>query len=74
MKTNFILAFLVFYPIVGAMISYIIGRFRKTARDYFADFIVVSEFAVVLYLFGSFCADRFSVPRCLPVNTCGIFP
>lgn len=57
MKTNYILAFLVFYPIVGAIISYIIGRFQKAARDYFADFIVVSEFAVVLYLFGSFCAD-----------------
>ena len=57
MKTNYILAFLVFYPIVGAIISYIIGRFHKSARDYFADFIVVSEFALVLYLFGSFCAD-----------------
>ena len=57
MKTNYILAFLVFYPIVGAIISYIIGRFQKAARDYFADFIVVSEFALVLYLSGSFCAD-----------------
>ena len=57
MKTNYILAFLVFYPIVGAIISYIIGRFHKSARDYFADFILVSEFSLVLYLFGSFCAD-----------------
>lgn len=54
MEKNLILAFLVFYPIVGAVISYIIGRFRKTFRDYFADFIVVSEFAVVLYLFCDF--------------------
>lgn len=58
METNFILAFLVFYPIAGAVISYIIGRFHKTARDYFADFIVVSEFAVVLYLFCNFDSSR----------------
>lgn len=58
METNLILAFLVFYPIGGALISYIIGRFHKTARDYFADFIVVSEFAVVLYLFCNFDSSR----------------
>ncbi len=54
MRTNMILAFLVFYPMIGAFVSYIIGRFHKTARDYFADFIVISEFAVTLYLFCTF--------------------
>lgn len=44
MKGNYILLFLVFYPIIGALASYLIGRFNKTARDYFADFIVVTEF------------------------------
>ncbi len=58
METNLILAFLVFYPIAGAVISYIIGRFHKTARDYFADLVVVSEFGVVLYLFCNFDSSR----------------
>lgn len=58
MEMNMILAFLVFYPMIGALISYIIGRFHKTARDYFADFVVVSEFAVTLYLFCTFDGSR----------------
>lgn len=58
MEMNMILAFLVFYPIIGALVSYIIGRFHKTARDYFADFVVISEFAVTLYLFCTFDGSR----------------
>lgn len=58
MEMNMILAFLVFYPMIGALVSYIIGRFHKTARDYFADFIVISEFAVTLYLFCTFDGSR----------------
>lgn len=58
MEMNMILAFLVFYPMIGALVSYIIGRFHKTARDYFADFVVVSEFAVTLYLFCTFDGSR----------------
>lgn len=40
----------VFYPMGAAFISYAIGRFSKRARNYFADFAVISEFALVLYL------------------------
>ncbi len=55
---NMILAFLVFYPMIGALVSYIIGRFHKTARDYFADFVVISEFGITLYLFCTFDGSR----------------
>jgi len=61
-----LLAFLVFYPMAGALISYGIGRRNKQTRDYFADFIVLSEFAVALYLFValqepfSFDIDQFA--------------
>ncbi len=48
------LAFLVFYPIAGALVSYCIGRFRKNARDYFADFIAVSEFLAAAALCAMF--------------------
>lgn len=58
METGMFLVFLVFYPIIGALASYIIGRFHKAARDYFADFVVISEFALTLYLFCTFDDSR----------------
>lgn len=35
---------------VGALISYIIGRINKTARDYAADAVGISEFILAAYL------------------------
>lgn len=46
---NCLLAFLVFYPIIGALLCYLIGRKNKTIRDYLADFIVISEFIIMVY-------------------------
>lgn len=60
MEKNMILAFLVFYPMAGGILAYLTGRFHKAARDYFADFIVVTEFAAALYLFCNF--DQNSIP------------
>lgn len=45
------LALLVFYPMAGALLSYLAGRLNKTVRDYLADFITVSEFVLALSLF-----------------------
>ncbi len=45
-----LLAAAVFYPMGAGFISYVIGRFSKKARDYFADLAVAGEFALVLYL------------------------
>lgn len=47
---NNLLAFIVFYPMVGALISLLIGFKNEKARDYFADFIVISEFAITLLI------------------------
>ena len=33
------LAFLVFFPMIAAVLSYVIGRYNKTARD---NFVIVS--------------------------------
>lgn len=44
-----LLFFLVFYPMAGAVLSYLIGRRSKEARNFFADFVVVSEFLAMLY-------------------------
>lgn len=60
-----IIFLLVFYPMAGAIISFLIGRKNKTARNFFADFVVVTEFAMMLYtalnsqgvhaMFGGIC-------------------
>ena len=45
-----ILAFLVFYPFLGGMAACILGRKNETLRDFFADFVGISEFAVMAVL------------------------
>lgn len=40
---NIILPILVFWPMLGAIASYLIGRKNKNARDYWADFVTVVE-------------------------------
>lgn len=54
MKGNYILLFLVFWPIIGAFISYIIGKRNKILRNYFAIFISLVEFLAILALYSSF--------------------
>lgn len=54
MNTGILLAIFVFAPIIGALLSYLIGRFHKTARDYFADLLVVAEFVGVVFLFAAY--------------------
>lgn len=51
MEENFMLPVLMFFPMAGAFIGYLIGRKNKTARDYTANIIVVLEFAMMLYVF-----------------------
>lgn len=47
---DILLVVAVFYPMGAAFVSYAVGRFSKKARDYFADFVVISELALALYL------------------------
>lgn len=58
MEGNYILLFCVITPFLGAILSYVIGKKSKTVRDYFADGIVVLEFAVFLVLFLQFGKTR----------------
>ncbi|MDD6812204.1 MAG: proton-conducting transporter membrane subunit [Lachnospiraceae bacterium] len=51
MKESMILAILVFYPFLGALLVWLVGRKREIIRDYLADFVVISEFAITLALF-----------------------
>ena len=54
MEGNLLLLFCVMLPFLGAVVSYLIGRKNKRARDYFADGIVILEFAIFLMLFIQF--------------------
>ena len=51
MYGDLILAVLVLYPFVGAVVSGLIGRKSEKVRDFFADFVVVSEFLLTLAVF-----------------------
>ena len=51
MKGDVILLFLALWPMAGAFLGYLIGRRSKKARDYFADFVAILEFAIIAVLF-----------------------
>ena len=51
MKGNYILLFLVFWPIIGSFITYIIGRKNKHMRNIFAIFVTALEFLVMISLY-----------------------
>lgn len=64
---NSLLVFGVFFPMAGAVTSYLLGRYQKNIRDYFADGVTVITFAVFLLLLicqmrGSFDVLSFSIP------------
>ena len=48
MRGNFTLLFLVLWPMLGGLLSYIAGRFNRRTRDYAADAVCLVELAVVL--------------------------
>ena len=43
MSGNISLFFIVLYPMLGSLIVYVIGRYHKNLRDYFMQFICISE-------------------------------
>ena len=53
-----ILLFLVLFPMVSAIISYMIGRKSKTYRNYFAALVTIIEFAIFAYLFVTFKEEQ----------------
>lgn len=53
---------LVVYPMIGGLISYLVGRKNKKVRDYVADFVVVSEFLLLLMQFVLFLNSDSSMP------------
>ena len=50
MKGDVILLFLVIFPIVGAFISYLIGKKNKVARDYFVALVCIIDLIIMFVL------------------------
>ena len=50
MEGNIILFCLVFWPMAGALLSYLIGKNHKGFRDLFADFVVILECLIMVIL------------------------
>mgnify|MGYP002511575847 FL=1 len=48
---NILICLIVFLPMAAALIGYIIGRYQKNVRSYFADVITGITFALSMYLF-----------------------
>ena len=44
------LLLLVFWPIAGAFLCYLLGKMEKDWRDYFTNFVVATTFLAMLYL------------------------
>ena len=51
MKGNLLLLFMAFWPMIGGLITYGIGRSDKEKRNYFADLVGIVEFAAAFLLF-----------------------
>ena len=73
MSGSMILAILVFYPFLGGLISYAVGKKNETWRDYFADFVAVSEFLLMLFLAVKYAGAAGSgvVLDCVIPEICG---
>ena len=63
MSGEFLILFLILFPVFGAFISYIIGRYSRIARDYFADLVCAVEFFAALSSYKIFGAFEFSIPE-----------
>lgn len=66
MKGNYVLLFLVLWPMLGGLLSYIAGRFSRKVRDYAADIVCLIELAV------TFSCRRFIGSELIIPGACGL--
>lgn len=55
---NGLLLLLVTGPMAAGIVSYLIGRKNKTARDYFADAVTIIEFLIMAFFFISYSGNQ----------------
>lgn len=64
MSGNLSLMFLVLMPMIAAIVSYLIGRRSKQARNFFADGVVIAEFLLMAILFAGRLAGGPELEAC----------
>lgn len=69
MQGNILIAVAVFMPIFAAIISYIIGRFNKTVRDYFTWVTAITEFGIFVSFFANYMSGTLQNNLVIP-NFC----
>ncbi len=68
---SILLGFMVFFPAVSAIISYLAGRVNKNVRDYLADVVTGIEFGVSLF-FVLFTIQKGETVVCDIPEVCGM--
>ncbi len=53
MTGNFLLLILALIPLLGGLISFVIGKFSRDVRDFFADFVCLLGFGLVIFAYES---------------------
>ena len=66
MSGETLILFLVLWPMIGGFVSYVIGRYSRIARDYFADVVCVIELLAALSSY-KFVGFELAVP-----GVCGL--
>ena len=66
MSGETLILFLVLWPMIGGFVSYVIGRYSRIARDYFADVVCVIELIAALSSY-KFVGFELAVP-----GVCGL--
>ena len=66
MKGNYVLLFLILWPMSGGIISYFSGRFNRNVRDYIADAVCLTELACVIACYN-FMGSELVIP-----GVCGL--
>lgn len=68
---SFFLPFLSLFPMISAVICYVIGRKSKTVRDIMADVFAAAEFGLLILLLTDIIAGK-TVEAVLPGILCGL--
>ncbi len=56
MSTNILVLILIFFPMVGALVSYLIGLKSKKARDITANVVAIAEFLLTVFTVVNSCS------------------
>ena len=69
---EYLLPICVFFPLVAAIIGYVIGRYNKSVRNYFVSGVSIITFGLMLFLTVSFVSGNTSEITFFIPEICGM--